>query len=126
MIFSGSVMSKWSVLSHLSGKHSPELFLGPPAFPRPDSKPRVYHHRVLTGIILINRNGLSGRDVLAEFGPVKTIYYRWKRWGNIGVFARTMRGLPEAGADPSTLMIDATHMKSQRTASSLWLKKGGV
>jgi len=36
----------------------------------------------------------------------------------MGVFARMMRGLSEQGADPSTLMIDATYLKAHRTASS--------
>ena len=31
-----------------------------------------------------------------------------------------------ASAKPDTLMIDATHLKAHRTASSLGLKKGGV
>ena len=53
-------------------------------------------------------------------------YNRWKRWGDMGVFARMMLGLAQADADPSTLMIDATYLKAHRTASSLRLKKGGA
>ena len=96
-----------------------------PFFPKSHGKPRVDDSRVLSGIIFINRNGLRWRDAPAEYGPAKTLYNRWKRWGDMGVFARMMRGLSEQGAGPSTLMIDATYLKAHRTASSLRVKKGG-
>ena len=35
-------------------------------------------------------------------------------------------GMANQGARTDTLMIDATHLKTHRTASSLGLKKGGV
>lgn len=95
-----------------------------PFFPKSHGRPRVDDRRVLSGIIFINRNGLRWRDAPAEYGPAKTLYNRWKRWGDAGVFARMMQGLSEANAEPSTLMIDATYFKSHRTASSLGLKKG--
>ena len=44
----------------------------------------------------------------------------------MGVFARMMEGLASEAADRKTVMIDATHLKAHRTASSLRLKKGGV
>jgi hypothetical protein len=34
--------------------------------------------------------------------------------------------LADQSGDTDTLMIDATHLKAHRTASSLGLKKGGV
>ncbi|MFC3314883.1 IS5 family transposase [Falsigemmobacter intermedius] len=96
-----------------------------PFFPKSHGRPRVDDRRVLSGIIFINRNGLRWRDAPAEYGPAKTLYNRWKRWGDMGVFARMMLGLAEADADPSTLMIDATYLKAHRTASSLRPQKGG-
>ena len=97
-----------------------------PFFPKSHGRPRVDDRRVLSGIIFINRNGLRWRDAPAEYGAAKTLYNRWKRWGDMGVFARMMLGLAQAGANPSTLMIDATYLKAHRTASSLRLKKGGA
>jgi hypothetical protein len=35
-----------------------------------------------------------------------------------------MEGLAAAGAEPQTVMIDATYLKAHRTASSLRVKKG--
>jgi hypothetical protein len=56
----------------------------------------------------------------------ETLYNRWKRWSDMGVFARMMQGLAAESAEQATVMIDATDLKAHRTASSLRLKKGGV
>jgi transposase len=55
-----------------------------PFFPKSHGKPRVDDRRVLSGIIFINRNGLRWCDAPREYGPPKTLYNRWKRWGDIG------------------------------------------
>jgi transposase len=81
---------------------------------------------VLSGIIFINRNGLRWCDAPREYGPPKTLYNRWKRWGDMGVFARMMEGLASEGTEEKTVMIDATYLKAHRTASSLRAKKGGL
>jgi len=65
-------------------------------------------------------------DAPGEYGPGKTLYNRWKRWSEKGVFARIMAGLAAEGAEHKTIMIDATYLKAHRTASSLRVKKGGV
>ncbi|WP_156418157.1 IS5 family transposase [Aureimonas sp. AU4] len=96
-----------------------------PFFPRSHGRPRVDDRRVLSGIIFVNRNGLRWRDAPKEYGPAKTLYNRWKRWGEMGVFVRMMEGLAAAGAERKTIMIDATYLKAHRTASSLAVKKGG-
>ncbi len=97
-----------------------------PYVPRSRGRPRVDDRRVLSGIIFINRNGLRWWDAPAAYGPPKTLYNRWKRWSDIGVFARIMTGLAAEAPDNQTISIDATYLKAHRTASSLGLKKGGV
>jgi transposase len=97
-----------------------------PYFPKSHGRPRVDDRRVLSGIIFINRNGLRWCDAPSEYGPPKTLYNRWKRWSDMGVFARIMEGLAAEGTERKTIMIDATYLKAHRTASSLRLKKGGV
>ncbi|TCM87602.1 transposase [Rhodovulum steppense] len=64
-----------------------------PFFPRSHGKPWVDDPRVLNGITFINRNGLRRCDAPREYGPAKTPYNRWKRWGDMGGFARMMEGL---------------------------------
>ena len=97
-----------------------------PFFPKSHGKPRVDDRRVLSGIIFVNRNGLRWRDAPREYGPAKTLYNRWKRWSDMGVFARMMEGLAAADPEPKTIMIDATYLKAHRTATSLRSKKGGA
>lgn len=97
-----------------------------PFFPKSHGRPRVDDRRVLSGIIFFSRNGLRWSDAPREYGPPRTLYNRWKRWSDMGVFARIMEGLAAEGTDHKTIMIDATYLKAHRTASSLRLKKGGV
>ena len=95
-----------------------------PFFPKSRGRARVDDRRVLSGIIFINRNGLRWCDAPVEYGPSKTLYNRWKRWSDMGVFARIMMGLAEQAPDNKTISIDATYLKAHHTASSLRLKKG--
>lgn len=67
--------------------------------------PRVDDRRVLSGIIFINRNGLRWCDAPKEYGPAKTLYNRWKRWGDMGVFARMMEGLASEAATPTSCRL---------------------
>jgi transposase len=97
-----------------------------PFFPKSRGRVRVDDRRVLSGIIFINRNGLRWCDAPPEYGPPKTLYNRWKRWSDMGVFARIMTGLVAETPDNKTISIDATYLKAHRTASSLRLQKGGV
>jgi len=97
-----------------------------PFFPKSRGKPRVDDRKVLSGIIFINRNGLRWRDAPAVYGPAKTLYNRWVRWSRMGVFARMLTDLAGEGARTETVMIDATHLKAHRTASSLARQKGGA
>ena len=97
-----------------------------PFFPKSHGKPRVDDRRVLSGIIFINRNGLRWRDAPAVYGPHKTLYSRWKRWSDKGVFARMLAGLAGRYREKKTVMIDATYLKAHRTATSMAAKKGGA
>lgn len=94
-----------------------------PFFRKSHGTPRVDDKRVLSGIIFINRNGLRWRDAPAEYGPHKTLYTRWKRWSDKGIFARIFVELLKQGTKTDTMMIDATSLKAHRTAASLHQKK---
>ena len=79
-----------------------------PFFRKSHGKPRVDDRRILSGMIFINRNGLRRCDAPNEYGPATTLYNRWKRWSDNGVFARIMVGLAAGRAEHRTIMIDAT------------------
>jgi transposase len=89
-------------------------------------RPRVDDRQVPSGIIFVDRDGLRWRDAPKDYGPAKTLHNRWKLWGKMGVILAMMQGLVAAGADPGTVMIDATYLKVARTASRLAVRKGGV
>lgn len=95
-----------------------------PFFSKRHGKQRVDDRRILSGIIISNRNGLRWCDAPREYGPPKTLYERWKRWGAKGIFARMMEGLAAEAAVPKRVMIDATYLKAHRTATSLQSKRG--
>jgi len=94
-----------------------------PYFPLSHGVPRVDDRRVLSGIVFVIKNGLRWRDAPKAYGPHKTIYNRFIRWSRLGVFNRIFAELAVKGPKPERLMIDATHLKTHRTAASL-LKKG--
>ena len=93
-------------------------------FPLSHGVPRVDDRKVVSGIIHVIRNGLRWRDAPAVYGPHKTLYNRFIRWSRMGVFDRIFTALVTEGGPPERLMIDATHLKAHRTASSLL--KGGM
>lgn len=95
-----------------------------PFFPKSRGRARVDDGGVLSGIIYVNRGGLMWKDAPAAYGPSKTLYNRWKRWGRMGVFARMLTELAAEEQQTGTIMIDATHLKAHRTASSLRGQKG--
>jgi transposase len=72
-------------------------------FPKSHGKPRVDDRRALSGTVFVNRNGLRRCDAPREYGPHKTLYNRWKRWGERGVFLRMMEGLAAESATPKTI-----------------------
>jgi transposase len=94
-----------------------------PYFPLSHGVPRVDGRRVLSGIVYVLKNGLRWCDAPPGYGPHKTLYSRFVRWSKLGVFNRIFAALVKEAGAPDILMIDATHLKAHRTASSL-LKKG--
>ena len=94
-----------------------------PYFPVSHGVPRVDDRRVISGIIYVIRYGLQWKDAPKAYGPDKTLYNRFVRWSRAGIFNKIFRELSRHSGARDCLMIDATHLKAHRTASSL-LKKG--
>ncbi|RBI82618.1 hypothetical protein DRV85_18565 [Rhodosalinus halophilus] len=70
-----------------------EMALLRPCFPTRNGMRRVDDRRVLSGIIFVKRNGLRWRDAPEAYGPYKTLYTRWKRWKEMGIFRRITQEL---------------------------------
>ena len=80
-------------------------------------KARVDDRRVISGIVFVIKSGCRWCDCPPEYGPAKTIYNRFVRWAERGVWERLFRELAMRGRARNVQMIDATHVKAHRSAS---------
>lgn len=94
-----------------------------PYFPLSHGISWVDDRCVLSGMVHVIRNGLRWCVAPGVYGPHKTLYNRFVRWSQIGVFDSIFSNFVAEGAEAGALIIDATHLKAHRTAASL-LKKG--
>ena len=87
-------------------------------------KDRVDDRRVISGILHVLKSGCRWCDCPPEYGPHTTIYNRFVRWAERGVWERLFRKLAERGRSTHTQMIDSTHVKAHRSASGA--KRGSL
>ena len=85
-------------------------------------KERVDDRRVISGILHVLKSGCRWCDCPPEYGPATTIYNRFVRWAQRGVWENLFRELADQGRSTQTQMIDSTHVKAHRSASG---GKGG-
>ena len=78
---------------------------------------RVDDRRVISGILHVLKSGCRWCDCPPEYGPPTTIYNRFVRWAERGVWERLFRELAGRGRSTGTQMIDSTHVKAHRSAS---------
>ena len=94
-----------------------------PFFPRSHGIPRVDDRKVISGIIYVIKHGLQWQDAPREYGPYKTLYNRFLRWSQMGIFNNIFTELAKTAGQDGQVMIDATHLKAHRTATSLLKKR---
>jgi len=99
----------------LSDEQWPQIELHLPQDVRGNA--RVNDRHVISGIIHVLRSGCRCCDCPPEYGPSTTIYKRFVRWAERGVWERLFRVLAARGRSTSTQMIDSTHIKAHRSAS---------
>lgn len=56
---------------------------------------RVSHYKFFCGALYVLRTGVSWRDLPATFGPWHTIYTRFKRWSENGLFWHILYALQQ-------------------------------
>ena len=84
---------------------------------KPRGVPRVDDRRVISGIVQVLISGGRWVDAPAVYGPRKTLYNRWVRWAQKGVWRRAFNELAAAGGPAAELMLDSTHAKAHRCAA---------
>lgn len=85
-------------------------------------KPRVDDRRVLSGIVHALRCGGRWADCADVYGPKKTLYNRFVRWSERGIWEGIFSALAGAGDAPDRLFIDSSCIKVHRCAGG---GKGG-
>ena len=83
---------------------------------------RVDDRRVLSGIVHVLKSGGRSANCPADYGPKKTIYNRFVRWAERGIWEDIFSALAGRDKDADRLMIDSTIVKAHRSAGGA---KGG-
>jgi transposase len=94
-----------------------------PLLPRDTrGRARVDDRRVISGIVHVLKSGGRWVDAPPEYGPRKTLYNRFVRWADKGVWVRLFETLAQSGGPALQLMIDSSAVKAHRSAAG---GKGG-
>jgi len=93
-----------------------------PLLPRLGGKPRVDDRRVISGILHRYREGLRWRTVPDEYGPRTTLFNRFNRWSEKGIWQALLAALAACDDPPEVAMVDSTAVRAHRSAAGA---KGG-
>lgn len=85
-------------------------------------KARVDDRRVISGIVHVLKSGGRWIDAPPEYGPKKTLYNRYVRWADKGVWVALFQALAKADGPPAQVLIDSSAVKAHRSAAG---GKGG-
>jgi transposase len=85
-------------------------------------KARVDDRRVISGIVHVLKSGCRWVDAPAIYGPRKTLYNRFVRWADKGIWQNIFHALSSAGGPPAQVLIDSSAVKAHRCAAG---GKGG-
>jgi len=88
---------------------------------RPGPKPQN-NRLILSGIIHVIKTGCRWQDCPPEYGPSKTVYNRFNRWSQRGIWQRIFERVADEPEPPEQVALDSTHVKAHRCASG---GKGG-
>ena len=93
-----------------------------PLLPQLGGKPRVDDRRVISGILHRFREGLRWRTIPAEYGPRTTLFNRFDRWSERGLWQELLAALAACPEPPDVTMVDSTSVRPHRSAAGA---KGG-
>jgi transposase len=93
----------------------------PPQRPR-TGRPANDHRTILNGILWILRTGAPWRDLPERYGNWKTVYSRFRRWQEAGIWDHILTGIQIDAAhddriDGSVTMIDSTSIRAHQHAA---------
>ncbi|EJW09255.1 putative transposase [Rhodovulum sp. PH10] len=85
-------------------------------------KARVDDRRVISGIVHVLKSGGRRVDAPAAYGPRKTLYNRYVRWAEKGIWKNLFHALASAGGPAEQVPIDSSAVEAHRSATG---GKGG-
>jgi putative transposase len=88
-------------------------------FPLSHGVPRGDDRYVVSAILFVLLNETRWTDLPAEYGPRKTIYNRFLRWSELGVFNDIFVELANLPDEADRIVIDVVRLKFNRTAAHL-------
>ena len=80
-------------------------------------RPAKYDNRTaLNGVLWIARGGAPWRELSERYGPWQTVYSRFRKWRDMGVFEGFFQAL-SIDADFENISIDSTSCKVHQSAN---------
>ena len=92
-------------------------------------RPNKEHRLIVNGILWILRTGAPWRDLPERYGPWQTVYSRFRRWQQAGIWDEVLRVLQAEAAHEGTLdtsltLIDGSNIRAHQHAAGA--RKGGA
>jgi transposase len=87
------------------------------------SRPAFDHCQIVNGILWRIRTGAPWRDMPEKYGKWMTVYQRFRRWSEEGIWEAVATTLAQAMADNSRRSIDSTTVRGHVSAAGA---KGGL
>ena len=94
------------------------------AEPKIHTKVPARERRFLEGVCWINRGGAQWRFLPGEYGGWNSVYKRFARWGDLGVWERLFAAVAD-DPDLQAVMIDATVIRAHACAAGAPQKTAG-
>lgn len=85
------------------------------------ARPAKSNRLMVEGVVWILRTGAPWRDLPKRFGPWQSVYTRFRRWTQQGIWASVLEKLA-ADPDGESYLIDATIVRAHQDATGA--KKG--
>ena len=79
-------------------------------------RPAKPNRNMVNGILWILRTGAPWRDMPSRYGSFNTVYSRFRRWTQRGVWVHVLEELSK-DVDDETFMLDATIVRAHQDAS---------
>ena len=95
----------------------------PPENTGRQGRPRKDNRTIVNGMIWIARSGAPWRDLPERYGPWETVYSRFRKWIEDGIFDNMIRIL-SIDVDLSEMYLDASIVQAHQHSAGA--KKGGL